>query len=258
MFGLRRHAHPLPPPIEPIAWDLDAGPPPLPGQLDAVVYAVAPRGSDEAAYRQAYLSGFERLAEGLRLAGARPDRLLFVSSTGVHDQDGGVWVDESSPAEPASPAHRALRDGERRAAAHGAVTLRLAGIYGPGRAGLVERVRSGAVRLPLGPTYTNRIHRDDCAGALLHLLLAPAPEPLYLGVDHEPADQREVVAWIAAQLGCALPAAGAGVDPQRPRGSKRCSNARLVGSGYTFSYPTYRDGYAPLIADALAATAAGR
>ncbi len=258
VFGLRRDAGRVPPPIEAIAWDLAAGPPPLPGALDAVVFAVGPGSPDEAAYRGAYVTAFERLVEALRRAEARPACLVFVSSTGVYSQDGGVWVDETSPADAASPALRALLEGERLAAAAGAIVLRLGGIYGPGRAGLVERVRTGAARLPSTPLFSNRIHRDDCAGALLHLLALAAPERLYLGVDREPADQREVIAWLAARLGVAIPGAGDAADAHRPRGSKRCSSDRLTSSGYTFRYPTYREGYAPLVADALAAAGAGR
>ncbi len=258
VFGLRRTPGPLPAPIETLTWDLQSGPPPLPAHLDAVVYATGPGSAAEAAYRAAYVGGFEQLVRGLGRAGARPARLLFVSSTGVFSQADGAWIDESSPAVPASAALAALLEGERRAQGEGATVLRFGGIYGPGRAGLVERVRAGAARLPPTPTYTNRIHRDDCAGVLLHLMTLPAPERLYLGVDRAPADQREVLSWIADQLGCAVPAVGEAADPHRAPGSKRCSSDRLLGSGYTFSYPSYREGYAPLVADALAGQGAGR
>ena len=52
------------------------------------------------------------------------------------------------------------------------VTLRLGGIYGPGRTRLLESVRAGrAAYDPRGPRYTNRIHRVDAASA-------PRPEIL--------------------------------------------------------------------------------
>ena len=38
--------------------------------------------------------------------------------------------------------------------------------------------------------------------------------------------------------------------PARSRGgagNKRCRNARLRESGYTFAYPSYREGYAQLV-----------
>jgi hypothetical protein len=36
--------------------------------------------------------------------------------------------------------------------------------------------------------------------------------------------------------------------PRRPRTNKRCSNRALVASGYTLRYPTFREGYAELLA----------
>ncbi|MGH7858881.1 MAG: SDR family oxidoreductase, partial [Candidatus Binatia bacterium] len=92
---------------------------------------------------------------------------------------------------------------------------------------------------------TNRIHRDDCAGVLRHLLDLRAPEPLYVAVDDEPASQCEVYRWIAARIGAPAPRAEPGARPRR--NNKRCRNARLHASGYVFRYPTYREGYGSLI-----------
>ena len=76
-----------------------------------------------------------------------------------------------------------------RDTAAAAVVVRLAGIYGPGRTRLIDRVRAGE---PCSAVYTNRIHHDDCAGLLRHLLRLERPRPRYLGADHEPATQCEV------------------------------------------------------------------
>jgi hypothetical protein len=86
-------------------------------------------------------------------------------------------------------------------------------------------------------------------GALHHLIRHEAPEPLYLGVDHEPADEATVQLWLAGVLGAPAPrpADAALAKSKRARGSKRCSNAKLVASGYRFRYPTFREGYAALI-----------
>jgi hypothetical protein len=95
--------------------------------------------------------------------------------------------------------------------------------------------------------FSNRIHRDDAAGVLAHLIdrqaAGVAPAPLLLGVDDEPALGSEVVAWIAARLGIEPPERSA--DP--PRG-KRCRNGRLRRSDYAFRYPSYREGYAAILA----------
>ena len=97
--------------------------------------------------------------------------------------------------------------------------------------------------------YSNRIHRDDCAGVLAHLIdltLAKRPiEPLYLASDCEPAPLHEVMTWLAKQLKVASTATIQ--SPLRRRASKRCDNSRLVESGYVFQYPSYREGYAHVL-----------
>jgi nucleoside-diphosphate-sugar epimerase len=175
----------------------------------------------------------------------------------VYAQDDGSWVDEGSPAEPAEGTGRRILEGERLVASapFTGVTLRLAGIYGPGRTRLLEQVRSGEARIPRDePRYTNRIHRDDCAGAIVHLLALATPDALYLGVDREPAPIADVQRWLAAELG--VPAPPAEADPEnvqdspsarRNRSNKRCKNDRLIASGYVFRYPTFREGYRAIL-----------
>lgn len=156
-------------------------------------------------------------------------------------------MDETSPAEPDGRAGRRLLEGERFALGDTfpATVLRAGGIYGPGRAVAIERAMN-AVSGDEPPSYSNRIHRDDLAGALRHLMLLPDPEPLYLGVDHEPADRRTVTEWLSSRLGGEVPR-----KMERPYGrtrtNKRCSNARLVASGYAFRYPTFREGFAAIL-----------
>ena len=78
----------------------------------------------------------------------------------------------------------------------------------------------------------------------------PQAEQLYIGVDHEPAEQREVLQWIAGQLGASPPGVATSPDTnnRRHRTNKRCRNAKLLASGYIFRYPTFREGYAALLA----------
>jgi len=256
VFGLRRGAGELPAGVVPVVADLSREVRvALPAGVEAVCYAVAPDEYTDDAYRLAYVEGPRLLLAALAEAGSSPRRILFSSSTAVYGQSGGEWVDEESETRPPGFSGRRLLEAE--AALLGgsvpATIVRFGGIYGPGRTRLLESVRRGEARLrPGGPMYTNRIHRDDCAGALRHLLLLDEPASLYLGVDCEPAEEREVLCWLARAMGVAAPlegqgpAAAAGL-PLRPRGSKRCANARLLASGYRFRFPTYREGYAALL-----------
>jgi nucleoside-diphosphate-sugar epimerase len=132
------------------------------------------------------------------------------------------------------------------------VVVRLGGIYGPGRTRLIERARRGELELRDDVHYTNRIHRDDAAGLLRHLLFHESPAPLYLGVDDESADEADVYRWLAGAVGveqASDPEAeeGSGTPRRRAVGSKRCSNRLARESGYRFRYPTFREGYAELL-----------
>lgn len=254
VWGLKRDPSTLPAGVGPVAGDvtrastLDG----LPDEVDAVVYAVSPSGRGEAAYRTAYVDGLRNVLDAVDGS----PRVILVSSTGVYGQSDGRWVDEETPEEPADAGARAILEGEALATGRGqpGVVLRLGGIYGPGRTWTVDRVLSGDAPC-MGPElYGNRVHRDDAAGALRHLLALPDPEPIYNGVDGEGAPLREVYGWVAERAGVADPCEDADPDDVRTEGrrgtNKRCLNDRLEASGYEFIYPTFRDGYATLIPEA--------
>lgn len=250
VFGLRRDVSRLPAELAPVAADLgdaEGLARALPPRVEVLLYTAAAAGFDDDAYRLAYVAGLRNVLAATgreRLA-----RVVFVSSTGVYGRDDGAWVDEHSPPEPAGFSARRLLEGEALAAASGitAVSVRFGGIYGPGRTRLVGRVREGGGCTASPVQWTNRIHRDDCAGVLRHLAILDEVQELYLGVDCEPAPQCAVMDWIAARLGLPPPPRTGG-ERRRRGGSKRCSNARLLASGYRFLYPTYREGYARVLA----------
>ena len=255
VWGLRRSAEGLPPGIRYVEADLTAPETlqELPPALDAVFYTAAPNGSDDAAYRAIYVDGLGYLLEALVRQRQSPRRVLFTSSTAVYAQSTGEWVNETSPAEPRHFSGRRVLEGERLLlnGPFPATVMRFGGIYGPGRTSLIERVRQGLATCRDGPPlYTNRIHRDDCAGALHHLMSLPQPDSLYIGVDDEPAEHCAVLRWLAIQLGAPPPGidASAGADTRRQRTNKRCSHAKLVASGYVFRYSTFREGYTALLA----------
>jgi nucleoside-diphosphate-sugar epimerase len=258
VWGLRRSPGELPQGVQPLKADLAepstlAG---LPPSLDCVVYAAAPGGAADERYRAVYLDGVRNLLAALESRGQRPRRVLLTSTTGVYGQQAGEWVDEDSPTQPDGFRGQRPLEGERLllAGPFPATVLRLGGIYGPGRTRLIEQVRSGRATCVPG-LWSNRIHRDDCAGALRHLMLLDNPAPLYLGVDQEPVDLCDVQRWLAARLGVAPPAAVENADveaatPGRRRSSnKRCSSERLVASGYRFLFPTFREGYGAMLAE---------
>jgi nucleoside-diphosphate-sugar epimerase len=249
VWGLKRTPRDLPAGVTPVAADVTdsttlGG---VPSDLDAVVYCPSAGHSSDEAYRRVYVDGLTNLCTVPAIQSARP-RLLFVSSTSVYGQDDGSWVTEVSPTEPLRFSGKRTLEAEQIALRSKlrAVILRCGGIYGPGRRRLIDAIRAGSASFdPAKPAFTNRIHRDDVAGALLHLINMPAPEPIYLGVDCLPAPREEVLTWLAEELHAPMPKATPALETDREAGSKRCSNARLLATGYRFSFPTFREGYAP-------------
>ena len=253
VFGLRRDPGGLPRSIQSLQADLGRRQSllVLPERIDFAVYCVAPDSRTETAYRVAYLDGLERFLRALKDQGEMPRRIFFTSSTSVYSQHRGEWIDEASPASPRHPLGEILVLAERLFLASGfdATIVRFGGIYGPGRARLVKRVECGTAVLRDEPYFTNRIHRDDAAGLLRHLISIRAADELYLGVDCEPADEADVLRFLAEELGVEPPRSAGVEDPPAARraGSKRCRNDRVRATGYRYRYPSYRAGYPEVV-----------
>lgn len=106
-----------------------------------------------------------------------PERIVYVSTTGVYGDAAGATVTEDTPPAPATDRARRRLDAETTLRAWCEprevewVILRVPGIYGPGRLPL-DRLRRGEPALAeseAGPG--NRIHVDDLADACVTALL---------------------------------------------------------------------------------------
>jgi nucleoside-diphosphate-sugar epimerase len=217
----------------------------LPAGITRLVYLPAPATRDKAAYRAIFVDGLRHLLDALdrrKLA-----RVLFVSSSAVYGEHDGDWVDEATPTDPPGFNGAVLLEAEQWLAEQSlpSTVLRLAGLYGPGRLQLIERLRAGQLRVPREtPHWANRIHVDDAAAAIAHLLQLKSPQPLYLGVDDTPMPLDELYDFLAALIDAPLPAEGAAPAGV---GSKRLRNARLRASGWAPQWPDAREGYAALL-----------
>jgi nucleoside-diphosphate-sugar epimerase len=214
-----------------------------------IIISMTPGERSDVGYQQAYVQTCENLVAELKAKKRQPGLILFVSSSAVYNQMDGGWVDEMSPTEPDGFSGKRLLDAEKVIQASGFpnTIVRFSGIYGPGRNRLIEQVRQG--RASNSPHFTNRIHADDCAGVIAHLLELRHQNiplaPVYLASDCTPAPMLEVVSWLAAQLGVTEFLAE---DVANERGNKRCSNQRLLASGFRFRYPGFKDGYSLMLA----------
>lgn len=219
----------------------------LPSELDFVFYTAAAETQDEAAYRAAYLDGLGNILAALKSQGQKLKRFFLASSTAVYPQDAGEWVDEDSPTEdsPAggSPSYgfrgRIMREAEEIALGSGfpAVIVRFGGIYGPGRVRFMERAPRGEMSEGAADVrYSNRIHRDDCAGVFHHLMNLTQVKSIYCVADLEPAPRGEVARWLyerhVALKGSPEPSqpAPGRPEPGRPEPGRGPAIARQAGA----------------------------
>jgi nucleoside-diphosphate-sugar epimerase len=115
--------------------------------------------------------------------------VVYVSTTGVYGDCGGMLVDETRPLNPQNSRARRRMDAEqtlrawaRRSGGHLSI-LRVPGIYAANRLPL-ERVKKGTPALrEQDDVYTNHIHADDLARIVMLALLRGAPCRVYHAVD---------------------------------------------------------------------------
>jgi len=253
--AMRRHPTVLPPDIHAVAGDikdvvtltrlLESR------SFDAIVVTLTPDQITDEGYLGAYVAGAKALKAALVNSRQTPGILFWASSTGVYGQVKGEWVDESSETNPSSFRGKRLLEAEQliQQLPLPTVVLRFSGIYGPGRNRLIKQVRAGVIA-PVAPVqWTNRIHSEDCAGVLSHLLgrfgQGLPLDNLYIASDNEPVSAHAMQRWLAEQLGITAQEG----DETRREGGRRCCNQRLTDSGYQFRYPTYREGYSALLAN---------
>ncbi len=216
--------------------------------FDVVVVTMTPSERSDAGYERAYVQTCQNLVTALRAQAQKSPLLVFVSSSAVYGQMDASWVDEASPTLPDGFSGKRLLEAEALIKNSGfAYTIvRFSGIYGPNRNRLIEQVRQA--KASASTHFTNRIHADDCARSLAHLIelhrQGKPIAPLYLASDSSPAPMLEVVTWLAEQMGVENFLSDAATNE---RGNKRCSNQRLLDSGFEFRYPSFKDGYAELI-----------
>jgi len=226
------------------------------GGADFVLNCVSAGGGGVAGYRESYGRGMESVIAWSRARGPA-GAMVYTSSTSVYAQDAGV-VDEAAALDRAGERAGILVEAEellRHAtdAAARRVVLRVAGIYGPGRHHLLDQLRAGATELPgRGEHRLNLAHRDDIVTAVWAAFGAEATDAseTFNVADDAPAPKAEVVAWLAARIGVAVPRftgeAGGGRRERVP--DRVVSNARLKAAlGWAPRYPSFRDGYEKIL-----------
>jgi len=246
VYGLKRDTSTLPDGVHPIRADLT-----IPGTLtdlpmdiDRLIFMPTPASRDKTGYEAIFIEGWKNLWAAFQQT---PARTLLVSSTAVFGESRGGIVDEETSPEPTGFNGKILLEMEQLAGncTENLVVVRISGIYGPGRERLIRQAVSKDLEIQKDPPFfTNRIHRDDAAAALKHLLFVEKAEALYIASDDQPAPRYDVVEWLARMQGADAPT---GLVDEHASCGKRVNNQRLRDSGFCLRYPGYQSGYGAVI-----------
>lgn len=198
------------------------------------------------------------------IAKSRIGWIGYLSTIGVYGDQGGAWIDETTPATPKSARSRDRLAVENAWLALGAETgkavqvFRLSGIYGPGRNPIVK-LRDGRTQRIVKPGQVfNRIHVADIAATLAASIERPRGGAVYNVTDDEPAPPQTVTEHAARLTGLPLPPEvdfeTADLSPMARSfyGENKRVRNRLIREelGVQLAFPTYREGLAALVSDA--------
>lgn len=140
-----------------------------------------------------------------------PQRLIYISTSGVYGNCNGALVDETYPVHPEND--RAIRriDAEKQIRNWGkrnhisVSILRVPGIYAPNRLPLTRLRESHPVLLDAEDSYTNHIHADDLARIICAALQHARPGRIYLTCDDSHLKMGEYFDLIADHFGFLRP-----------------------------------------------------
>lgn len=210
-----------------------------------ILYAVALDRTSGRSFREVYLDG---LLNAIR-SGPASSRFIYVSSIGVYGQTDGQEVDEMSATQPKEENGRIILEAEALLHRHvpGAIILRFAGIYGPGR--LIRRaaLERGEPLVGDADKWLNLIHVDDGAQAILAAEERGKAGEIYLIASDQPVRRREFYTVAAALLN-APPARFEPLPASDIHSSNEEANRRIINRkmrqelGFCLQYADFRSG----------------
>ncbi len=214
------------------------------GNITHLVQSIAPSGQGDPLLAP--------LGDDLKRFLPKLEWVAYLSTVGVYGDHDGAWVDEESPCRPISArsVERVAAEAAWTAAAQKAdvplVTLRLSGIYGPGRNAFMNFEKGTARRLVKKDQVFNRIRVEDI-GAALAFLASKNERGIFNVTDDEPCPPQDVVSLAATLMGAEPPPEQAfetaDLTPMARSfygENKRVSNAKIRGLGFYFDFPDYK------------------
>lgn len=187
-----------------------------------------------------------------------PEKIVYISTTGVYGDCQGRWIDENEPLKPHADRAKRRVDAEQQLITFGEdhdveiVILRVAGIYGPGKLPIKRLKQNLPVIRQQEAPFTNRIHALDLVKVAIEAMQKGKPGEIYNVSDGHPSTMTEYFNTVADKAGLPRPPqiSLADGDQQLSAGmmsymkeSRRLKNDKMLKDlNLTLGYPDLKKG----------------
>ena len=167
--------------------------------IDWVYVLLSPNESTPEAYQRVYVDSVQPISNALKQHPVQ--KVVVVSSTRVYGENHGERIDDEAEMKPNDEQGRLLLKMEQlwqQAYPSANIIIRPTGIYGTS----VARMLKLAEKTKTYPNrhWSNRIHIDDLANFLAHLLHVEHAEKSYIVSNNQPSLLHETIQWFQRQL----------------------------------------------------------
>ena len=244
--------------VEETAWHAFAG-----GEVDYVVNCVSSAGGGLEGYHASYVRGNASLVAWMKRSGFQ-GVAVYTSSVSVYPDLGGAEACEEGELDPSNERGRLILESERvfldPVLDGKRFVLRLAGLYGPNRCLTLNTMRTRPAQLEgFGDYFLNLVRIEDVQTAVWACFSRPDEEGVYNIVDDGAGRKREIVNWLAQELGGPVPeftqeAGSVGQSSRRLGEAGPPANRRVVNwkarqrLAWAPAYPSFKEGFGDLMA----------
>lgn len=209
--------------------------------IDWVYVLLSPKQRAVEGYQQTYLDSVQPIVAALNMHPVK--RMVVVSSTRVYGQNAGESVDDDTAIHPQDAQGKILQQMEQAYLAaypEQCTIIRPSGIYGTS----VRRMQHMAASMTHYPNlhWSNRIHIEDLARFLAHLIHVEHPDSSYIVTNNQPQLLAEVLQWFQQQMRIPL----LQVESHKVTGKKLYAT-RMQKTGFRFNHPDCFQDYLELM-----------
>ncbi|MGA8882126.1 MAG: NAD(P)H-binding protein [Acinetobacter sp.] len=209
--------------------------------IDAVYVLLSPESSAVEAYQRTFVDSIAPVVHALKNHPVK--KVIVVSSSRVYGENAGERIDDETPPQPGDAQGQVLLNMEtlwQQAYPSQCVIVRPAGIYGTSVARMIKLAETSKTYPKLH--WSNRIHIEDLAAFLAHLLHVEQAEKSYLCSNSQPLPLHEIIQWFQRQLHVPELA----LESMSETG-KRIYASRMQQMGFELQHPNCFDDYLALL-----------